>query len=63
MNIFAIENDKMKNIMAAYNANRGEQRTICEECGNSNLAHSRAIWTGDGASYCPPCFPIKSKQD
>lgn len=51
----------MRNIMAAYNANRGEQRTICEGCGNSNLAHSRAIWTDDGTSYCPPCFPIKSK--
>lgn len=38
-------------------ANKGEQRTICEACGNSNLAHGRAIWTDDGSSFCPSCAP------
>lgn len=36
-------------------ARRGEQRTTCDDCGNSNLAHDRAVWTDDGASYCPTC--------
>lgn len=39
------------------NASKGEQRTICEACGNSNLAHDRAAWTDDGTSYCPSCLP------
>ena len=39
------------------NATKGEQRTICEACGNSNLAHDRAAWTNDGTSYCPSCLP------
>ena len=38
-----------------HTARKGEQRTICEDCGNSNLAHDRAVWTDDGASYCPSC--------
>ncbi len=38
-------------------ANKGEQRTICESCGNSNLAHERAVWTDDGSSFCPACIP------
>lgn len=38
-------------------ARRGEQRTICVECGNSNLAHDRAVWTDDGSSFCPGCYP------
>ena len=40
------------------NASKGEQRTICEACGNANLAHDRAAWADDGASYCPKCFRI-----
>lgn len=44
-------------LIPEYNADRGEQRTICEACGNANLAHKRAKWTGDGSSYCPPCLP------
>ncbi|WP_226560776.1 hypothetical protein [Salipiger thiooxidans] len=36
-------------------AKRGEQRTICEECGESELAHDRAVWTDDGSSFCPGC--------
>ena len=39
------------------NATKGEQRTICEACGNANLAHDRAAWTNDGTSYCPSCLP------
>lgn len=42
---------------AAVQARKGEQRTICEACGNSNLAHDRAAWTDDGTSYCPSCLP------
>lgn len=43
---------------ADHIAKRGEQRTICEECGESNLAHDRAIWTEDGSSsFCPGCAP------
>ncbi len=42
------------------NATKGEQRTICEACGNSNLAHDRAAWTDDGTSYCPSCLPPPS---
>ena len=38
-------------------ARKGEQRTICEDCGNANLAHDRAVWTDDGTSYCPTCRP------
>lgn len=34
-----------------------EQTTICEMCGNRNLAHDRAVWTEDGSSFCPPCYP------
>ena len=40
------------------NARKGEQRTICEACGNTNLAHDRAAWADDGASYCQKCFRI-----
>lgn len=40
------------------NASKGEQRTICEACGNANLSHDRAAWADDGASYCPKCFQI-----
>ncbi|MBR9840245.1 MAG: hypothetical protein GYB50_20480 [Rhodobacteraceae bacterium] len=36
-------------------AKRGEQRTICDECGESELAHDRAVWTEDGSSFCPGC--------
>lgn len=42
---------------AEPDARRGEQRTICAECGNSNLAHDRAVWTDDGSSFCPGCYP------
>lgn len=45
-------------------ARKGEQRTICEACGNANLAHDRAAWTDDGTSYCPSCLPLlQEKQD
>lgn len=40
-----------------FNAKHGEQTTICDDCGNSNLAHDKAVWTQDGASYCPTCRP------
>ncbi len=39
-------------------ARRGELRTICDDCGNSNLANDRAVWTDDWASYCPTCRTI-----
>jgi hypothetical protein len=35
----------------------GAQTTICDDCGNVSLAHSLAVWTEDGASYCPSCRP------
>ena len=35
----------------------GAQSTICNDCGNPSLAHSLAVWTEDGASYCPSCRP------
>ena len=41
----------------SYNADKGEQTTICDVCGNANLAHDRAKWSEDGSSFCPPCFP------
>ena len=41
-----------------YNATKGEQITVCDDCGNLNLAHDRAVWTEDGASYCPSCRPL-----
>lgn len=41
------------------NARKGEQRTICEACGNANLAHDRAAWAEDGTSYCPQCRPTE----
>lgn len=44
-------------------AGKGEQRTICEGCGNSNLAADRAIWTDDGSSFCPECFPAQHQFD
>lgn len=34
-----------------------ELHTICDDCGNSSLAHDRAVWTDDGSSFCPGCFP------
>ena len=33
------------------------QYTICDDCGNNCLEHDKAIWTADGASYCPACRP------
>jgi hypothetical protein len=33
------------------------QYTICDDCGNSILPHDGAVWTADGASYCPSCRP------
>lgn len=43
-------------------ANKDEQRTICEACGNSNIAHDRAVWTDDGSAFCPPCHPSPSTE-
>lgn len=34
------------------------QYTICDDCGNSTLEHDKAVWTTDGASYCPTCRPM-----
>ena len=31
--------------------------TICDSCGKL-LAHDRAAWADDGASYCPACRPL-----
>lgn len=42
---------------ADHDAKKGEQRTICDDCGNANLAHDRAVWMDDGSSYCPTCQP------
>jgi len=45
-----------------HNARRGEQTTICDDCGNANLAHTRAVWTDDGASYCPTCRNLNARE-
>ncbi|MFN7882121.1 MAG: hypothetical protein ACK5PF_03780 [bacterium] len=42
---------------ATYEPVPGAQTTICDDCGNASLAHSLAVWTEDGASYCPSCRP------
>jgi hypothetical protein len=42
---------------ATYELVPGAQTTICDDCGNASLAHSLAVWTEDGASYCPSCRP------
>lgn len=55
--------DLMSDKIPGHNANRGEQRTICEDCGNANLAHARAVWTDDGASYCPTCRAALARQE
>jgi len=31
------------------------QYTTCDDCGKSDLEHDKAVWTDDGASYCPSC--------
>jgi hypothetical protein len=33
------------------------QYTICDDCGGTDLEHDKAVWTEDGASYCPSCRP------
>lgn len=49
-------------LFANYTARGVEQRTICAECGYSDLAHDRAIWTESEDAFCPPCFPERMKE-
>lgn len=44
-------------------AGKGQQRTICHECGQSNLAAAKAVWTDDGSSFCPDgCAPQDTRK-
>jgi len=49
--------DEQRRLVPKRRTAHHEQTTICDDCGNASLAHSLAVWTEDGASYCPSCRP------
>jgi hypothetical protein len=52
-----IVRDEQRRLVPKRRTAHHEQTTICDDCGNASLAHSLAVWTEDGASYCPSCRP------
>ena len=47
---------KREKYLRHWEGRLGEQATICDDCG-AYLPHEVAVWTTDGASYCPSCRP------